>query len=148
MGRPVAAGAATPGEVVSMSRAGVNPQLIVNYINTSGVAQPASPQDVITMTQQGVPPEVIQAMQTPRVRTRRRSSCLRRRDQSSWSKSITAHRPATARRAMVPTGRGSDLASPLAISRPKTAGLSRSLTRGRLAEIAGFCDPGRVSWER
>jgi hypothetical protein len=67
MGRPVAAGAATPGEVVAMSRAGVNPQLIVNYINTSGVAQPASPQDVITMTQQGVPPEVIQAMQTPRV---------------------------------------------------------------------------------
>jgi hypothetical protein len=67
MGRPVAAGAATPGEVVSMSRAGVNPQLIVNYINTSGVAQPASPQDVIFMTQQGVPPEVIQAMQSPRV---------------------------------------------------------------------------------
>jgi Glycine zipper len=67
MGRPVAAGAATPGEVVAMSRAGVNPQLIVNYINTSGVAQPASAQDVIYMTQQGVPPEVIQAMQTPRV---------------------------------------------------------------------------------
>lgn len=67
MGRPVAAGAATPGEVVAMSRAGVDPQLIVNYINTSGVAQPASPQDVITMTQNGVPPMVIQAMQTPRV---------------------------------------------------------------------------------
>jgi hypothetical protein len=67
MGRPVAAGAATPGEVVAMSRAGVNPQLIVNYINTSGVAQPVGAQDVIYLTQQGVPPEVIQAMQTPRV---------------------------------------------------------------------------------
>ncbi|MGD9635542.1 MAG: glycine zipper domain-containing protein [Pirellulales bacterium] len=67
MGRPPATGAATAGEVVAMSRAGVDPQLIVNYINTSGVAQPASPQDVIFMTQQGVPPMVIQAMQTPRV---------------------------------------------------------------------------------
>ncbi len=67
MGRPVAAGAATPAEVVAMSRAGVNPQLIVNYINTSGVAQPIGPQDVIYLTQQGVPPAVIQAMQTPRV---------------------------------------------------------------------------------
>jgi hypothetical protein len=67
MGRPVAAGAATPGEVVAMSRAGVDPQLMVNYINNSGVAQLASPQDVIYMTQNGVPPMVIQAMQTPRV---------------------------------------------------------------------------------
>ena len=67
MGRPVAVGAATPGEVVAMSRAGVDPQLMVNYINNSGVAQPASPQDVIYMTQNGVPPMVIQAMQTPRV---------------------------------------------------------------------------------
>jgi hypothetical protein len=38
---------------------------MVNYINTSGVAQPASPQDVIAMTQIGVPPTVIQAMHTP-----------------------------------------------------------------------------------
>jgi len=67
MGRPVAAGAATPAEVVAMSRAGVNPQLITNYINTSGVAQPPSAQDVIYLSQQGVAPEVIQAMQTPRV---------------------------------------------------------------------------------
>jgi hypothetical protein len=66
MGRPVAAGSATPGEVVAMSRAGVDPQLITNYINTSGVAQPVTPQDVIYMTQQGVQPGVIQAMQMPR----------------------------------------------------------------------------------
>ena len=67
LGRPVAQGAATPAEVVAMSRAGVNPQLIVNYINTSGTAQPISAQDVIYLTQQGVAPEVIQAMQMPRV---------------------------------------------------------------------------------
>lgn len=67
MGRPVAAGAATPAEVVAMSRAGVNPQLITNYIHSSGVAQPPSAQDVIYLSQQGVAPEVIQAMQTPRV---------------------------------------------------------------------------------
>lgn len=67
MGRPVAAGAATPGEVVAMSRAGVSPPLIINYVNTSGVAQPISAQDVIYLTQQGVSPDVIQAMQTPRV---------------------------------------------------------------------------------
>ncbi|HMP07563.1 MAG TPA: hypothetical protein PJ982_14535, partial [Lacipirellulaceae bacterium] len=67
MGRPVAQGAATPAEVVAMTRAGVNPQLIVNYIQTSGVAQPPSAQDVIYLSQQGVAPEVIHAMQTPQV---------------------------------------------------------------------------------
>jgi hypothetical protein len=67
LGRPVAVGAATVPEVVSMSHAGVAPPLIVNYINTSGMAQPISAQDVIYLTQQGVPAEVIQAMQTPRV---------------------------------------------------------------------------------
>lgn len=67
MGRPVAQGAATPAEVVAMTRAGVNPQLIVNYIQTSGVAQPPSAQDVIYLSQQGVAPEVIQAMQSPQV---------------------------------------------------------------------------------
>ncbi len=67
MGRPVAAGAATPSEVVAMSRAGVSPPLIINYVNTSGVAQPISAQDVIYLTQQGVSPDVIQAMQSPRI---------------------------------------------------------------------------------
>ena len=67
LGRPVAQGQATVGEVVSMSRAGVDPRLIVNYVNNSGVAQPVSAQDVIYLTQQGVAPDVIQAMQTPRL---------------------------------------------------------------------------------
>jgi hypothetical protein len=65
--RPVAPGRATVDEVVAMTRAGVNPQLIRNYVNNSGMAQPIGVQDVIFLTQQGVPPGVIQAMQTPRV---------------------------------------------------------------------------------
>jgi hypothetical protein len=67
MGRPVAQGQATVGEVVSMSRAGVDPRLITNYVNNSGMAQPVGAQDVIYLTQQGVAPDVIQAMQTPRL---------------------------------------------------------------------------------
>jgi hypothetical protein len=67
LGRPVAQGHATVGEVVAMSRAGVDPRLIVNYVNNSGVSTPVGAQDVIYLTQQGVPPDVIQAMQSPRV---------------------------------------------------------------------------------
>jgi hypothetical protein len=67
MGRPVAQGQATVGEVVSMSRAGVDPRLITNYVNNSGMAQPVNAQDVIYLTQQGVSSDVIQAMQTPRL---------------------------------------------------------------------------------
>jgi len=67
LGRPVAQGQATVGEVVAMSRAGVDPRLIVNYVNNSGMAQPVGAQDVIYLTQQGVSPDVIQAIQTPRV---------------------------------------------------------------------------------
>ncbi len=66
MGRQVTPGAATVGEVISMSRAGVDPRLIVNYVNTSGVAAPLTAQDVIDLSQQGVSPDVISAMQTPR----------------------------------------------------------------------------------
>lgn len=67
LGRPVAQGAATPAEVVAMTRAGVNPQLIMNYVNSSGPAQPISAQEVIYLSQQGVAPEVIQSLQTPRM---------------------------------------------------------------------------------
>jgi hypothetical protein len=67
MGRQVAQGQATVGEVVSMSWAGVDPRLITNYVNNSGMAQPVNAQDVIYLTQQGVSPDVIQAMQTPRI---------------------------------------------------------------------------------
>jgi hypothetical protein len=66
LGRPVAQGQATVGEVVAMTRAGVDPRLIANYVNNSGMIEPVTAQDVIYLTQQGVSPEVIQTMQAPR----------------------------------------------------------------------------------
>jgi hypothetical protein len=66
-GRPVPSGAATIEEVVSMSRAGVDGQLIQNYIRTSGVARPLTAADVIALHNQGVSTEVIQTMQKPPV---------------------------------------------------------------------------------
>lgn len=65
LGRQVAQGAATPEEVIAMSRAGVSPALIVGYINSSGSARPLSANDVIALHQQGVDASVIQALQNP-----------------------------------------------------------------------------------
>lgn len=70
MGRPVGQGAATIEEVVAMSRAGVEPGLITNYINSSGIARPVNAQDVIRMHQQGVATTVIDTMQRPQVASR------------------------------------------------------------------------------
>lgn len=67
LGRQVVQGVATPDEVVAMSNAGVDPQLIINYVNDSGMAQSITVQDVIYLHEQGVTAEVIQAMQTPQV---------------------------------------------------------------------------------
>jgi hypothetical protein len=65
LGRQVTPGAATPEEVISMTQAGVAPQLIVNYVNRAGMVRPITAQDVIYLHQQGVNTDVIQAMQTP-----------------------------------------------------------------------------------
>ena len=67
MGRQVSTGAATPEEVIAMSRAGVDSRLIQNYVRTSGVSQPLAAGDVIYLHQQGVATEVIQTMQNPPV---------------------------------------------------------------------------------
>ncbi len=64
LGRQVTPGSATIDEIISMHRAGVDPQLIQGYINTSGVAVPPSPNDLIALQQQGVPTGIIQTMQT------------------------------------------------------------------------------------
>jgi len=68
MGRPVTQGAASVQEVVAMSHAGVDSNLIANYINTSGVARPITAQDVIYLHQQGVATQVIDTMQRPQPR--------------------------------------------------------------------------------
>ena len=65
MGRQVQAGAATIDEVVAMTRSGVDPLLIQNYVRTSGVARPLAAADVIYLHNQGVSSDVIQVMQSP-----------------------------------------------------------------------------------
>jgi hypothetical protein len=65
LGRQVTPGVATLDEVIAMSRAGVDQQLITNYVATSGMSAPITAQDVIYLHQQGVADPVIVAMQTP-----------------------------------------------------------------------------------
>ena len=63
LGREVDPAGATTTEVLAMSRAGVDPQLIINYVNTAGMVQPLTCQDVIYLHDQGFNCNVIQAMQ-------------------------------------------------------------------------------------
>jgi hypothetical protein len=65
MGRQVQAGAATLDEVVAMSRSGVDPMLIQNYVRSSGMSRPLAASDVIYLHNQGVSKDVIQIMQSP-----------------------------------------------------------------------------------
>jgi hypothetical protein len=65
MGRQVQAGAATIDEVVAMSRSGVDPMLIQNYVRSSGMVRPLAASDVIYLHNQGVSKDVIQIMQSP-----------------------------------------------------------------------------------
>jgi hypothetical protein len=65
MGRQVQAGAATIDEVVAMSRSGVDPLLIQNYVRSSGMTRPLAAADLIYLHNQGVSADVIQVMQNP-----------------------------------------------------------------------------------
>jgi hypothetical protein len=64
LGRQVVAGAVTAPEVVSMTRSGVDDDLIVNHIRSHGVAAPMQSADLIYLQQQGVHKRVIEALQT------------------------------------------------------------------------------------
>jgi hypothetical protein len=64
LGRQLAAGAATPQEVVNMTAAGVDDPVIINYIRSRGIAAPLGANDLIALKQQGVSAAVIEAMQT------------------------------------------------------------------------------------
>ncbi len=63
LGRQVSAGAVTPNDVIAMTRAGVNEELILNHIRAHGMAAPLQPQDLIALQQQGITPRVIATMQ-------------------------------------------------------------------------------------
>jgi len=65
LGRQVAAGAVTTGEVVAMTQAGVADELIINHIRAHGMATPLGTNDLISLQQQGVSTSVIKAMQAP-----------------------------------------------------------------------------------
>jgi hypothetical protein len=65
LGRQVPPGAATTEEVIAMTRSGVNPSLVQNYVRTSGMARPVTAQDVIYLHQNGVPADTIAVMQSP-----------------------------------------------------------------------------------
>ncbi len=51
-------------DVINMTRAGVDPNLIANQVRAHGVAAPLQSSDVILLQQQGVAPQVIAAMQS------------------------------------------------------------------------------------
>ena len=63
MGRRVTAGVVTTADVVSMTTAGVDDELIVNHIRAHGTAGPLQTDDLISLKNQGVSTQVIKAMQ-------------------------------------------------------------------------------------
>lgn len=65
LGRQVAAGVVRIDDVVAMTQAGVDDELIVNHVRAHGVASPLQTGDLIFLQQQGVSTRVIKAMQEP-----------------------------------------------------------------------------------
>ena len=65
LGRQVAPGAMAPEEAISMTRAGVEEDLIITHVRTHGLTRPLQTNDLIGLRQNGVSPRVIQAMQEP-----------------------------------------------------------------------------------
>jgi osmotically inducible lipoprotein OsmB len=65
LGRQVAAGAVDIGEVVAMSQAGVDEELIINHIRANGITRPLQTEDLIYLQQAAVSTRVIKAMQEP-----------------------------------------------------------------------------------
>jgi hypothetical protein len=63
LGRQVSPGAVTPTDVISMTQAGVNEDLIINHVRAHGMAAPLQTNDLIYLQQQSISPRVIAAMQ-------------------------------------------------------------------------------------
>lgn len=62
-GRQVAAGAVSTNDVIAMTKAGVNEELIMNHVRANGMVAPLQTGDLIQLQQQGVSPQVIAQMQ-------------------------------------------------------------------------------------
>jgi uncharacterized protein YcfJ len=65
LGRPVSPGAVSVQDVIAMTQAHVDEQVIVTHVNNNGVARPLVAADVTYLTQNGVSSAVIQAMENP-----------------------------------------------------------------------------------
>lgn len=65
LNRKVRTGAVTVDQVIELSVAGVEDQLIINHIRAHGVATPPQAQDLILLQKNGVSSRVISAMQNP-----------------------------------------------------------------------------------
>lgn len=63
MGRQIQSGAVTINDVVSMTKAGVNEDLIVNHVRANGMAAPLQANDLIMLQQEGISQKVIAQMQ-------------------------------------------------------------------------------------
>ena len=78
LGREVRAGATTIDDVVMMSQAGVDDELIVTHIRANGMVSPPGTHDLITLNSQGVSTKVIKAMQEPPPAPRRETVIVER----------------------------------------------------------------------
>jgi hypothetical protein len=65
LGREVRPGAVTVEDIVMMSQAGVDDELIITHIRANGVARVPGPHELINLKQQGVSTAVIKATQEP-----------------------------------------------------------------------------------
>ena len=65
LGHPVSPGAVSIDDVIAMTKAGVNEDVIVGHVNNNGVTRPLNTADITYLTQNGVTPRVIQTMQNP-----------------------------------------------------------------------------------
>ena len=65
LGREVRAGAVTIEDVVMMSEAGVDDELIINHIRANGIARVPGTHELINLKNSGVSTAVIRAMQEP-----------------------------------------------------------------------------------
>jgi len=77
LGRRVAPGAVTIGDVVTLSKAGVDDELIVTHIQKNGMVAPPQTHDLIYLNEQGVSTRVVKAMQAPPPRPVQQATVVR-----------------------------------------------------------------------
>ena len=64
LGQALPRGGVTVNDVITMTRSGVDPELIVNHVRANGTAQQLTANDLIALQQEGIDHRVIGALQT------------------------------------------------------------------------------------